>query len=385
MSALLELFKKKMPKSKSNKKKPQPSDEETKVVMTETKEASEAIEATETNVDDKPPPQPQEEKNPESQPAETIAQVLDKVGLATSDLTVQEKLEALCMIFNSTLTENLKMKESLANVNGQLEKNDMTKEAMQKLCEALRTQVTLKDEENNLKLQEETQKRIDITKNFESTMNELTKLIEVHSKHNTSLREENKMMAKKLEELLAEFESRENKIHMISEEFSLKSKLYEAQVAKAKVEKAEVSADFNKERLQMQKALLEAKKNIDLLLTREDNLKEQIELYANQCEAMSKGVTDKKVNVGTFKTQVDNLNGKLKKLESETTVWKEKFQESNEVVVKMNSAKADSDRDLEATKKKLAAMEKLNRALQEERSKLIAQAKDNGNQNGNSH
>ena len=171
----------------------------------------------------------------------------------------------------------------------------------------------------------------------------------------------------------------------ISEEFSLKSKLYEAQVAKAKVEKAEVSADFNKERLQMQKALLEAKKNIDLLLTREDNLKEQIELYANQCEAMSKGVTDKKVNVGTFKTQVDNLNGKLKKLESETTVWKEKFQESNEVVVKMNSAKADSDRDLEATKKKLAAMEKLNRALQEERSKLIAQAKDNGNQNGNSH
>ena len=62
MSALLELFKKKMPKSKSNKKKPQPSDEETKVVMTETKEASEAIEATETNVDDNPPPQPHEEK-----------------------------------------------------------------------------------------------------------------------------------------------------------------------------------------------------------------------------------------------------------------------------------------------------------------------------------
>ena len=159
--------------------------------------------------------------------------------------------------------------------------------------------------------------------------------------------------------------------------------MYEAQVAKAKVEKAEVSADFNKERLQMQKALLEAKKNIDLLLTREDNLKEQIELYANQCEAMSKGVVDKKTNVGTFKTQVDNLNGKLKKLESETSVWKEKFQESNEVVVKMNAAKADSDRELDVTKKKLAAMEKLNRALQAERADLLAQAK-NSNQNGNS-
>ena len=152
------------------------------------------------------------------------------------------------------------------------------------------------------------------------------------------------------------------------------------------MEKAEVSADFNKERLQMQKQLLEAKKNIDLLLTREDNLKEQIELYAAQYEAMSKGVTDKKANVGTFKTQVDNLNGKLKKLESETTVWKEKFQESNEVVVKMNAAKADADRELEITKKKLAAMEKLNRVLQEERSKLLAaQSKTGQNgQNGSS-
>ena len=169
----------------------------------------------------------------------------------------------------------------------------------------------------------------------------------------------------------------------ITEEFRLKSQLYEAQVAKAKVEKAEVSADFNKERLQMQKQLLEAKKNIDLLLTREDNLKEQIELYANQCEAMSKGVTDKKTNVGTFKTQVDNLNGKLKKLESESTVWKEKFQESNEVITKMNAAKADADRELEMTKKKLAAMEKLNRALQEERSNLLAKHDQNG-QNGSS-
>ena len=65
MSALLELFKKKMPKSKGNKKKLQPSDEET--TMTETKEPSpEAIEASETIVEDKPTPpppdQPQEEK-----------------------------------------------------------------------------------------------------------------------------------------------------------------------------------------------------------------------------------------------------------------------------------------------------------------------------------
>ena len=98
----------------------------------------------------------------------------------------------------------------------------------------------------------------------------------------------------------------------IAEEFKLKSDLYEAQIAKAKVEKAELNADFNKERLELQKQQLEAKKNIEILLTREENLKEQIELYASQYDSMVKGVNDKKTNVGTFKTQVDNLNQKLK-------------------------------------------------------------------------
>ena len=104
------------------------------------------------------------------------------------------------------------MKDTIANLNGQLEKHDMTKTALQKLIDALKTQVHLKDEENTLKLQEETQKRIEIAKNFETTMGELTKLIEDHSKHNQTLKEENITMAKRLEELLQEYEKRENKI-----------------------------------------------------------------------------------------------------------------------------------------------------------------------------
>lgn len=111
---------------------------------------------------------------------------------------------------------SFRMKGSVENMNAQLEKNDMTKAALQKLCDALRTQVNLKDEENNLKLQEETQKRIDITKNFETTMQELTKLIETHSSHNTALREENVGMAKKLQELLQEFEDREGRLERVS-------------------------------------------------------------------------------------------------------------------------------------------------------------------------
>ena len=91
----------------------------------------------------------------------------------------------------------------------------MTKAALQKLCNALKAQVNLKDEENNLKLQEETQKRIDIAKHFEATMGELTKLIETHSSHNKALREENISMASKLQELLRDFDGRDSKVRMV--------------------------------------------------------------------------------------------------------------------------------------------------------------------------
>ena len=96
-------------------------------------------------------------------------------------------------------------------------------------------------------------------------------------------------------------------------------------------------------------------------------------------------VNDKKTNVGTFKTQVDNLNQKLKTLQSDTTMWKEKFDESNEVVVKMNTAAANSGIELEATKRKLAAMEKLNRTLQAERTKLLVEVKSKDKQQNGNH
>ena len=60
----------------------------------------------------------------------------------------------------------------------------------------------------------------------------------------------------------------------------MKEQLHAAQLAKAKIEKAELNADFNKERLLLQKELLESKKDLEVMLQKEDNMKEQIELYA---------------------------------------------------------------------------------------------------------
>ena len=78
-------------------------------------------------------------------------------------------------------------KEASRNIVDQLEKNEHTKEALQKLCAALKTQVDLKCEEGELKLREETQKRIDATTSFQTVISDLSVLVEKHNGHNRSL------------------------------------------------------------------------------------------------------------------------------------------------------------------------------------------------------
>ncbi len=49
-------------------------------------------------------------------------------------------------------------------------------------------------------------------------------------------------------------------------EFELQSQLYEAQLAKAKIERAEMTAEFTREKLELHKQLLESKEENETLL-----------------------------------------------------------------------------------------------------------------------
>ena len=77
------------------------------------------------------------------------------------------------------------------------------------------------------------------------------------------------------------------------------------------------------------------------------------------------------------------MGKKLRKVERDTADWKDKFEVSNEQVKKMNVASLEREKELTMVKKKLAAMEKLNRALQKERADLISAGTTNGKSNSN--
>jgi len=39
---------------------------------------------------------------------EVVTEVMEKMGLAAADMSTQDKLEALCLMFKETVTENVK-------------------------------------------------------------------------------------------------------------------------------------------------------------------------------------------------------------------------------------------------------------------------------------
>ena len=64
------------------------------------------------------------------------------------------------------------------------------------------------------------------------------------------------------------------------------------------------------------------------------------------------------------------------KVERDTEEWKAKFEDSQELVKKMNYQNLNREKEYEGLKRKLVAMEKLNRHLSQERTNLLKEIEE---------
>lgn len=72
---------------------------------------------------------------------------------------------------------------------------------------------------------------------------------------------------------------------------------------------------------------------------------------------------------------MDDMTKKLKTLEKETAQWKNRWEKSNSLLLEMANEKKQRDAEILSTTKQLAQLEKLCRALQNERVSLISEIK----------
>ena len=65
-----------------------------------------------------------------------------------------------------------------------------------------------------------------------------------------------------------------------------------------------------------------------MMMGRETNLKEQLELYQSQVNEMESNLGGTTTTFNSFRKEMDRLTKQLKKVERDTDEWKNKFQES---------------------------------------------------------
>merc|ERR1711936_273077 len=306
--------------------------------------------------------------------AKTVAGILARVKNGT-EMSDMEKIDTLCLLLSKFVEENGALKNEIGIMLEQIKKHVAAKETLKAMNEAYKRQVDLVKEECELRLKEEQTKRQDNMGDYSATMDELSGLLETQSGQNSKLLTDNTQMSEQMNKLIMETQKREEQFGRLQTEYSLQITLYEAQLKKAQLEKAEVKCEMTQERIDIAKELeteRDRSANLERTVT---NLREQLDIYEKQSTELTQGVGNNAKQFQYFKTQIDKLTSTMTTLEKETSQWREKSELSAKQVQKMNQLTMEKDKELTSLKKKLEGMVKLTQALTTERSELMTKVK----------
>lgn len=300
--------------------------------------------------------------------------------------TSEEKLAALCKKYTELLDEHRLLQNKTKKSERQLtmvmrEKDQLqsehskailAKSKLESLCRELQRHNKLVKEESLARAKEEDEKRKEVTARFQTTINEIQQQMNDHYTKNTKLREENLELANKLKNLIEQYELREQHIEKMFKHKDLEQQLMDAKLAQAVMQVSEEKKRSlaEKEFLMMEAA--EGQKRILLLEAQEKQLRAQVSLYTEKYEEFQSTLTKSNDVFQSFKTEMDKMTKKIKKLEKETSVWRSRWENSNKSLIDMAEEKTKSDKEIALQQVRIKKLESLCRALQEERKKSPA-------------
>ncbi|XP_041418772.1 beta-taxilin isoform X2 [Xenopus laevis] len=264
--------------------------------------------------------------------------------------TPEEKIEALIKKYAEMLEEyraeqkQLKLLQKrqahLAKEKDQLQsehsKAILARSKLESLCRELQRHNKTLKEETIQRAREDEEKRKEITNHFQSTLTEIQTQIEQQSERNTSLCQENAELAEKLNSIVGQYELREELLTQAAE-WKLQSKMLKEQEAV---------------------------------------LKTQITLYSERFDEFQNSLTKSNEVFSTFKKEMEKMTKKMKKLEKDTSTWKTRFENCNKALLDMIEEKSMRAKEYDCFVLKIQRLEKLCRALQEERIELYKRIKE---------
>ncbi|XP_071230811.1 alpha-taxilin-like [Salvelinus alpinus] len=298
--------------------------------------------------------------------------------------TPEEKLAGLCKKYAELLEEqrnNQKQMRVLQKKQSQLvqetdhlrnehSKAILARSKLESLCRELqRHNRTLKDD-GMQRARVEEEKRKEVTSHFQVTLNDIQAQMEQHNERNASLRLENSELAEKLKKLIQQYELREEHIDKVFKHKELQQQLVDAKLHQAQGLLVESEDRHHREKDFLLKEAAESQSMCELMKQQEVHLKQQLSLYTEKFEEFQTTLSKSNEVFTTFKQEMEKMTKKIKKLEKETTMYRSRWESSNKALLNMAEEKTVQEREFEGLQGKVGRLEKLCRALQNERNEL---------------
>uniref|UniRef100_A0A3P8YSP9 Taxilin alpha n=1 Tax=Esox lucius TaxID=8010 RepID=A0A3P8YSP9_ESOLU len=298
--------------------------------------------------------------------------------------TPEEKLAGLCKKYAELLEEQrnsqkqmrvLQKKQSQLvqekdHLRNEHSKAILARSKLESLCRELQRHNRTLKEDGMQRARVEEEKRKEVTSHFQVTLNDIQSQMEQHNERNASLRQENSELAEKLKKLIEQYELREEHIDKVFKHKDLQQQLVDAKLHQAQELLIESEDRHHREKDFLLKEALESQRMCELMKQQEVHLKQQLSLYTEKFEEFQTTLSKSNEVFTTFKQEMEKMTKKIKKLEKETTMYRSRWESSNKALLDMAEERTLRDREYEGLQGKVGRLEKLCRALQNERNEL---------------
>uniref|UniRef100_A0A4W5R6G0 Taxilin beta n=1 Tax=Hucho hucho TaxID=62062 RepID=A0A4W5R6G0_9TELE len=243
------------------------------------------------------------------------------------------------------------------------------------LCRELQRHNKTLKEETLARCREDEEKRREITTHFQSTLTDIQAQIEQHSNRNNKLCSENTNLADKLKHIISQYEQREESLEKIFKHHDLQQKLSDTKLEQANAQLQEAEEKHKREKEYLLVHAAEWKLQAKLLREQETVMQAQLALYSQKFEEFQTTLSKSNDVYASFKNEMEKMTKKMKKLDKESNVWKTRFESTNKALSEMIEERTLKENEYEMFVVKIDKLERLCRALQDERKILYSKIK----------
>ncbi|XP_062266963.1 beta-taxilin isoform X2 [Platichthys flesus] len=246
---------------------------------------------------------------------------------------------------------------------------------LETLCRDLQSHYTTLREETLQRCREDEEKRSEITCHFQKMLKEIQTQIEQHSSRNDKLCQENANLTDKLESLMNQCDRREESLEKIERHRDLQHKLTEAKLQEANMLLTQAEEKHKREKEYLLREAIDKTKKCFGMKEQELAMKKKLTLYGEKFDEFQTTLSKSNEIYVRFKREMENMSEKMKTMEKESNVWKSRFENCNKALTDMMQERTDKAREYDQFVVTIHKLERLCRALQEERTILYDKIK----------